>query len=65
MPRRLISTDLDGTIVFNGTISLRDREAISGSVKRIGTPMISRPSSSRRVAGRNRVSRSDPEPIVS
>lgn len=29
MPRRLISTDLDGTIVFNGTISLRDREAMA------------------------------------
>lgn len=29
MPRRLISTDLDGTIVFNGTIPLRDREAIA------------------------------------
>ena len=29
MPRWLISTDLDGTIVFNGTISLRDREAMA------------------------------------
>ena len=29
MPRRLISTDLDGTIVFNGMISLRDREAMA------------------------------------
>jgi len=29
MPRRLISTDLDGTIVFNGTIPLRDREAMA------------------------------------
>ena len=29
MPRRLISTDLDGTIVFNGTISLCDREAMA------------------------------------
>ena len=29
MPRCLISTDLDGTIVFNGTISLRDREAMA------------------------------------
>ncbi|OLO56730.1 haloacid dehalogenase [Actinomyces oris] len=29
MPRRLISTDLDGTIVFNGTISPRDREAMA------------------------------------
>ena len=29
MPRRLISTDLDGTIVFNGSIPLRDREATS------------------------------------
>ena len=29
MPCRLISTDLDGTIVFNGTISLRDREAMA------------------------------------
>lgn len=29
MPRRLISTDLDGTIVFNGSIPLRDREAMA------------------------------------
>lgn len=29
MPRWLISTDLDGTIVFNGTIPLRDREAMA------------------------------------
>ena len=29
MPRWLISTDLDGTIVFNGTIALRDREAMA------------------------------------
>ena len=29
MPRRIISTDLDGTIVFNGSIPLRDREAMA------------------------------------
>ena len=29
MPRRLSSTDLDGTIVFNGSIPLRDREAMA------------------------------------